>query len=63
MKAAQLIREIKGYKNIPIIAMTSYTMPGDSDEFLQSGCSHYIAKPFSQKDILQLLEEIAKTEK
>ncbi|MBA4318718.1 MAG: hypothetical protein C0412_09975 [Flavobacterium sp.] len=60
IEAAQLIRNISGYENIPIVAMTAYASASDRDEFLNSGCSHYISKPFSQKDILLLLESIVK---
>ncbi|KAF0152466.1 MAG: PAS/PAC domain-containing protein [Ignavibacteria bacterium] len=60
LQAAQFIREINGYENKPIVAMTAYASSKDRDEFLSSGCSHYISKPFSQKDILNLLNDITK---
>jgi CheY-like chemotaxis protein len=58
IEASQLIRKIEGCEKIPIVAMTAYAMPGDRKEFLQSGCSHYLAKPFTKKDILKLLDNI-----
>jgi PAS domain S-box-containing protein len=58
IEASQLIRKIEGCEKIPIVAMTAYAMPGDRKEFLQAGCSHYLAKPFSKKDILKLLDNI-----
>jgi CheY-like chemotaxis protein len=60
VQATQAIRKIKGYENIPIIATTIYAMTGDKEEFLASGCSHYLLKPFKQEDILNLLEELLK---
>jgi signal transduction histidine kinase len=57
-QAAQAIRKIKGYETIPIIATTAYAMVGDKKEFLAAGCSHYLSKPFTQHDVLNLLEEI-----
>ncbi len=57
----QIIRDIPGYENKPIVAMTAYASSKDRDEFLSAGCSHYIAKPFTQKEILILLDEISKT--
>lgn len=60
VETTQLIRTIKGYENIPIVAMTAYAMPDDRMEFLQSGCSNYLAKPFSKEDIIKLLSDIIK---
>ncbi|MEW6653246.1 MAG: PAS domain S-box protein, partial [Bacteroidota bacterium] len=58
LQTAQFIRKIDGYENKPIVAMTAYASSNDRDEFLSSGCSHYISKPFSHKDILKLLNDI-----
>ncbi len=58
LKAANEIRKIKGYQNIPIVAMTAYAMEGDKKEFLSSGCTHYLAKPFSKNSLLNLLHQI-----
>jgi CheY-like chemotaxis protein len=60
IQATKLIREIKGYENVPIVAITAYAMSSDRVEFLKSGFSHYLAKPFSKNDIIQLLMEIRK---
>jgi PAS domain S-box-containing protein len=58
-QTAQAIRKIKGYENVPIIALTAYAMAGDKEEFLTAGCSHYLPKPFGQQEISNLLEEIS----
>jgi len=58
VETTKLIRGMEEYKKIPIVAMTAYAMPGDRKEFLESGCSHYLAKPFSKKDILKLLDDM-----
>lgn len=51
------IREISGYEKIPIVAVTAYAMGGDKEEFIRAGCSHYLPKPFAQKNLLGLLGE------
>lgn len=38
-------RMLENYKNIPIIAMTAYVMPGDKEDFISYGCTDYISKP------------------
>lgn len=58
LKATQDIRKIAGYENVPIIAITGYTMSGDREKLLQGGCSHYLGKPFSQQGLLELMSEI-----
>jgi len=60
IQTTKLIREIKGYENVPIVAITAYAMSSDRNEFLKSGFSHYLAKPFSKNDIIQLLANIRK---
>ncbi len=59
-QATQAIRKIRGYENIPIIAITAYAMESDKKEFLAAGCSHYIAKPFRHKEIIDIVETIFK---
>ncbi len=41
-----------------IIAITAYASKEDRDEFLSKGFSHYISKPFSSKDLINLLKNI-----
>ena len=52
------LKNIEGYRNVPIIAVTAFAMETDKDEFLKYGCSHYIAKPFDKSEILNLLNSI-----
>lgn len=33
--------------NIPVIAVTSYAMPGDRGRILEAGCNDYIEKPIN----------------
>jgi len=52
------IRKIKGYNNIPIVALTAYTREGDKEEFLAFGCTHYLGKPFSIEQLEKLVDDI-----
>lgn len=58
VEATQQIRKIKGYEKTPIIAVTAFALKGDREEFLSKGCTHYISKPFTQPQIIALLNEI-----
>jgi len=43
-------------KNIPIIAMTAYAMPGDKENFLAAGMNDYIAKPVDRASLVEVIE-------
>ena len=44
--------------NIPIIAVTSYALSGDETKAIDAGCNGYVAKPFSQRKILAMVQEL-----
>ena len=58
LEAAKKIRENSKYESVPIIAVTAYAMKGDKEEFLNSGCSHYLAKPFESATIKELIKNV-----
>jgi len=58
LDAVKEIRKLDGYLTTPIVAMTAYAMQKDKEEFLNAGCTHYLAKPFARKELIQLLTEI-----
>jgi two-component system, cell cycle response regulator DivK len=42
---------------IPIIAVTSYAMPGDKDRALAAGCNGYIEKPINPDTFMAQVEQ------
>lgn len=58
LEATKNIRLIPGYETVPIVAVTAYAMVGDKEIFLQAGCTHYISKPFTKQEIIELLTKI-----
>ncbi len=42
---ARKIREYQDLKKVPIIAVTSYAMPGDKEKVMEAGATGYIEKP------------------
>lgn len=42
-------------KPVPIIAVTAHTLRGDRDKCLQHGMTHYLSKPFTPTELLQVL--------
>jgi len=47
LETTRRIRESKADGEIPIIALTSYTMTGDREKALKAGCTGYIEKPIN----------------
>jgi len=47
-------------RDIPIIALTAYSMEGDRDRFLDQGMNDYIAKPLVKKEFEEVVQKWAK---
>ncbi len=58
VQTTRLIRQIDGYKDTPIIAITAFVMKGDKEEFLEAGCSHYLSKPFTRAELTNLMVDV-----
>ena len=50
------LRKIEKFKNIPIIAVTSFAMKGDKDRILSAGFNEYISKPIRVKEFRELVK-------
>jgi two-component system cell cycle response regulator DivK len=56
-EATRRIKSNPDTRNIPIIAVTSYALSGDESKALAAGCDGYVAKPFSPRRILAMVQE------
>lgn len=54
--ATQEIRNLKEYKNVPIIALTAGTMIGERERCLEAGMNDYISKPIMKGVLEQIFE-------
>ena len=59
MDGADALKAIRGTEagsRMPIIAVTSYAMPGDREKALESGCTGYIEKPINPETFVAEME-------
>ena len=54
---AKKIRENSTLEETPIVAVTSYAMPGDREKTIEAGCNGYIEKPINPDTFV---EEVAR---
>ena len=55
---ARTLRQNPALGATPIVAVTSYAMPGDREKALEAGCSGYIEKPINPATFVSELESI-----
>lgn len=55
----RFIRALPGYTDVPLVAVTAYSLPGDRERLLESGFDDYLAKPFTTKDLNLLVRRLA----
>jgi len=58
MDGLEATRQIKAInRNIPVIAITAYAMPGDENRITEAGCDYYLVKPINKKLLLGKMAE------
>jgi two-component system, cell cycle response regulator DivK len=53
---ARELRKNNDLSDVPIVAVTSYAMPGDRERALAAGCTGYIEKPIDPETFMQQVE-------
>lgn len=57
-EVARALRSNDALRATPIVAVTSYAMPGDREKALGAGCTGYIEKPINPETFVTELERI-----
>lgn len=58
LEAIQRIRQHPRGRDIPIVALTALTMPGDREKCLQAGADLYVPKPVNMHELLGMIQKI-----
>lgn len=56
LDATRQLKSDPATKSIPVFALTAFAMKGDKERISSSGCDGYLSKPFSHKDLLDLVQ-------
>ena len=59
LEATRKIRQDPRTAHIPIIVVTSFALSGDDQKALEAGASAYLAKPYSPRQLLELIRKLA----
>ena len=57
-EVATVLRALPALDDVPIVAVTSYAMPGDRERALAAGCDGYIEKPIDPDTFVEQVEAL-----
>lgn len=60
-EVARVLRSIPSLQSTPIVALTSYAMPGDREKSMEAGCTVYVEKPLDPYTFAGQIEQLLKT--
>jgi len=58
IEATRILRGEGGTAATPIIAITSFALAGDEQRAREAGATAYLAKPYSPRDLLELIRRL-----
>jgi two-component system, cell cycle response regulator DivK len=58
LDATRQLRADPQTAHIPIVAITSFALSGDSEKAKEAGASAYLAKPYSPRELLQIIRQL-----
>jgi len=58
IEATRTLRSEPATADTPIIAITSFALAGDEEKARKAGATAYLAKPYSPRDLLELIRRL-----
>jgi two-component system cell cycle response regulator DivK len=59
LEATRQLRADPKTAAIPIVVITSFALSGDREKAKAAGASAYLAKPYSPRELLQMIRQLA----
>ena len=59
LDATRAIRADPATAKIPVLVVTSFALSGDDQRAMAAGASGYLAKPYSPRDLLAMIRQLA----
>jgi two-component system cell cycle response regulator DivK len=59
LEATRALRADPATASVPIIVVTSFALSGDDQRAMAAGASAYLAKPYSPRELLELIRNLA----
>jgi len=59
LDASRQLRSDPATADIPVIVITSFALAGDEDKAREAGAAAYLAKPYSPRELLQMIRQLA----
>lgn len=56
LEVTRRLRKLPSFASVPIVAVTSFAMPGDRQAALEAGCTGYIEKPINPATFVAQVE-------
>lgn len=58
IEATKAIHKVPGNEDIPVAAVSGYLLSYKKEELSDAGIDYYLAKPFTKKELLNLVQDI-----
>jgi two-component system cell cycle response regulator DivK len=58
LDATRRLRTDPKTAHVPIVVITSFALSGDSEKAKEAGASAYLAKPYSPRELLQMIRKL-----
>ncbi len=58
LDALRAIQKMENHKNVPIVAVTAYVLPGDRERFITAGFTDFISKPILHDKLETVIKNI-----
>lgn len=57
-EVAQALRSDPGWRTVPLVAVTAFSMPGDREKALQSGFDEHLSKPITPETFADQVQSL-----